>query len=77
MGLGLVDQAFSMGTGAFETEHADQGGLVQPGILASGLAHLRCVTLDVQNVVRNLEGEAQTIAIGLKSRAISSCHPRS
>jgi hypothetical protein len=75
-GASLLDQRVCPRSGSVEAEKRDEGRLARIGILAERLARRRAVAGDVEDVVRDLEGEADGAGIGRERAGIGAAQDR-
>src|SRR5581483_7062882 len=65
----LIDQQLRLGAGPLNPKDRHEGGLAGGGVGADRLAGLRRRTLDVEQVVGDLEGEAEIVGIAAQRLA--------
>ena len=66
---GLVDQKRRLGAGALDAEDRDEGRLAGGGVGADRLAGFRGRALDIEQIVGDLEGEAEIMGIAAQRQA--------
>ena len=64
----LIDQHRRLGPGAIDAEQRDEGRLARRGVFVHRLAGLVRRPLDVEQVVGDLEGEAEVVRITAERR---------
>lgn len=63
MGYGLIDERARLQFGTLDSKHGQEGCLALTGILAECLARNLLTALDIENIVGDLEGEADVTRI--------------
>ena len=69
-GYGFVDQLIGFGPGAFQPVQVDKGGLAGMGIFLGLLAECFGGRFDIENVVGNLERQADLVGLSAQHLAV-------
>src|SRR4051794_32913612 len=70
MGDGLADERGGLAAGPLEAEDRDEGGLAGRRVATHRLAGLGRRALDVEEVVGDLEGEAEIVGVAAQRMAL-------